>query len=226
MEISYCEHLSRNLDGTCLDCGSSDGIYGGVCKTSIHNQTRKEKSLMKSLDEYNLPDDVKRIANELYQKSNIGTKRENNRKLLIAFLVREAYKELQIMITDKDLAEILHMSSKDMPKARTMYTFTRTGIRSSDVMRHPCDFLDSYCQKLHLSDEAQAAISHIIVTAMEKRPAFKDEKPQKITIGAIKYYIMENGIGIDNGELKTVSELSVPTINQIHNQIARVINAM
>lgn len=207
--------------------------------TSTHTSTRvQEKCILKDLVKVDIPDYIKKEAQNVYQRIGTPTHRGLKRQLMIFFCIACAYFTLRIPFLPKILGQKLGIKSNKLNKSISMFKDTSTGYRPPIVHYEPRDFIPIILKELEISEEIYPVMNISNMTDMlneilEKKPYLKEIYPQNVAAGFVLYYMLVNGVRLH--ETKTTLKhlrsefsqkivLSEITTNNIMNKIAKAYN--
>lgn len=219
-----CPHDYINPEGVCTACGIvCQQIYGN--EGPIYFNTRaNEKSILKDMESFDLSDDIKNKAEEIFGKLNSATKRGNRRKQLIFFCIYNAYNEVGNPQDPKRIAEMVGIRTSEMTKALSMFSEAQTGYKPPSIHVNALHFLPQYCNDLNLTEDTTNEILNFAQKILDRDPDLKETFPQKVAAGILSYYAKINGITIDKRFYSKMVQLSDVTINNMRKYIEKLDN--
>jgi len=168
----------------------------------------------KFLDKYNLPDNVKVTTARLFSLYSQGeVKKVSKRKSTLFMAIKEAYKEHGITIPPDNIRIMLNMDKKEMSRAKTLYSYPRTGIKSTQIDNSPIDYIPTYCEDLKVPDDVRELIIELGNVIMNLDEELYDSKPQNVAAGIIAYGLMLYGMSIENKIIADTAQISMATLN-------------
>ena len=168
----------------------------------------------KFLDKYNLPDNVKVTTARLFSLYSQGeVKKVSKRKSTLFMAIKEAYKEHGITIPPDNIRIMLNMDKKEMSRAKTLYSYPRTGIKSTQIDNSPIDFIPIYCRDLKVPDDVRELIITLGNIIMDLDEELYDSKPQNVAAGIIAYALILYGMSIENKIIADTAQISMATLN-------------
>lgn len=234
--MNECQHETLNVDGSCAICGMvCRRLFSGdpsVANTHTYTTTHAllkstERTLLKDMEQLQIPDDVRQRADQIYQRLPINTRRGNKRKQLIYWCVFNAFLELGYKKNPQDVARIVGIRSGEITKANSAYSEIQTGYRSACrvVEFSPTHFIPQYCQELKLDENYTEQIVSFAGQLLKQTPSLMEGTPQAIAAGLTMYYLTLHGVTIDNKQFATIVKLSEVTINKAYRLVAAADNA-
>jgi len=190
-----------------------------------------EKSILDELNQYPLSRDIKQRAQTIYQQLGPRTHRGNKRKQLLFYCMYNA--DLEYRAENPDIQEdsnplvyqkMLGLSHGDVRKSMSMFSETQTGYRPKTGKSDPLGMIRGYCLENHISAEMVGPIKVLGRKILAKDPELKEEYPQTVAAGLIKYGLMTMGGELDNESFAKNVNLSQATINTMYKRIAKIDN--
>ncbi len=167
----------------------------------------------KFLDKYNLPDNVKVTAARLFNIYSQGeVKKVSKRKGTLFMAIKEAYKEHGIIMPPDNIRVMLNMDKREMSRAKTLYSYPRTGIRSTQIDNSPLEYIPTYCRELKIPEDVRDLIVVLGKSIMDLDDELSDSKPQNIAAGIIAYGMTLYGMSIDNKLIAEAAKISMATL--------------
>lgn len=194
--------------------------------TSDIPQSKCSKTIINDLNKVDLSIEIKKRANEIYNKIGQTVKRAKNRKLLLFFCVYNAYKELEINVDPSDIGKLFGLTHGEMQKSTSMFSPLQTGYTSLVKTRGIDTYVIDYCQKLGFEDDQ---LQHVTIFTDNLLKNHEKELSgfvsQTAAIGIIKYYLTINGIELDDDSLLAkVGSRSTTTIETVYKKICIIDN--
>ena len=223
--LQICKHELVDDQGFCPTCGMEvpkinyKGEWG-----DRHTRAKAERSIMKDLDPYNLPDEIKNKANNVFVSIAPATHRGKKRKQLLFFCLFTAYKELGIHVDPKTIAQLINMDLGGMNKSISMFSEIQTGYRVRKHIVTCVDIVPDYCEKVGISVDAVSQVTGLASEMLTKCPNLRERYPQTVAAGILRYYMSINGLLVDELAFAKTLCLSEATISQSHKLIQQIDN--
>ncbi len=198
--------------------------------TSDINSSQRSKrksrmiSLYSDLKNTDLPDEVKKKADEIFQSMNCTTKRGRKKYLLLFYCVYYAYLELGHPQPAFFIANKFGVNVHEISKALSLFSEAQTGYRPPEINVSPTHFLPQYCNDLHFSPDTTQAVMSLADEILNKDPSLCDESPNKVAAGILFYFMKIHGVSFSKDDFSKLINLSEVTINNIYKKIAEVHN--
>lgn len=188
---------------------------------------RTEHSILPDLRQYSLPDDIKRQADLIYNKMKYIVRRSKSRRQLLFFCVYCAYLELGINNVDPNrLGSQFGLTQGEVQRCDSLFSPLQTGYKPPIVNVSPLNYLPGYCYELNLSQESADDISKMGASILAKDSSLTQENPQTVAAGLLRYYIITNGIIIENPQRITLlTGRSNITIDGMFRRISAIDNS-
>lgn len=171
--------------------------------------------MLSELVNYNINDDIKNRANDIYTKMNTGIHRGMKRKKLIFYCLYHAYKQFGIIEDPKNIARIIGLPEKDICKALSMFC----GKVNEKLYLTPYDYIRKFHEELKLQQETLDLILIIAEEIFKIDPSLLDEYPQSVAGAIILYYLNINGIAIDKKDFSKMIGKSIVSINKLLKRV-------
>lgn len=181
----------------------------------VLNKEPSTRSISGDLNRYNLPDDIKITADEIYRKMTLLKVHRKKRRLqLIWYCVYNAYKELCRAVYPETLCEIIGISLEDARGAISRFSHIRSGYKppeEQDLFK----FITLYCGELSVDN--YQPINKLAEQLVEKDPSYYDCTPQHVALAIVKYYLTINGVST-----RKLQDLHKPNANvdELYRRIA------
>lgn len=213
-----------------------------VCDSSKEESTEDDKSeskdekkvkknrsskinILKDMDLLPFSDEVKQQANCIFSRFNERkTRRSERRKMMVFYCIYNAHAELNIKCDPKAIADAVGMSTKSISKALTLYSEAQTGYKPPQVIHEPCDFIPSYCAQLGIADECIKTILSAARDIIDKEKSLLQGNPQKVAAGILKYWLICNGIQVNEERYSNIVKQSEATIRASVSKIVIIDN--
>jgi transcription initiation factor TFIIIB Brf1 subunit/transcription initiation factor TFIIB len=191
-----------------------------------HVQINPERSILKDLKPYmDIDDDVKNMADAIYNKMHYQVRRKKIRYQLLFYCTYCAYMELNLKVNPIELGAIFGLKQGAVQRCDSLFSPLQTGYTPPIKNARPTNYLERYCEKIGLSKEAGIEINKLGEYLLKKDPNFLQENPQTVAAGILKYFIVTNGISIEDPDLiKNVTNRSNATIESIYQWIVSIDN--
>lgn len=203
------------------------------CSTHSYGKVNVSKTIADEFDNYPIQEHIKKEARNVYEQLGSPVHRGNKRKQLLFYCIYNA--ELEHRYKNPEIAEdidpvriqkMIGLTRGYMRKAMSMFSETQTGYRPKTGKINPLGLIQKYCEVNHISDEMIKPITELGVKILEKETSLKEEYPQTVAAGLIKYGILTMGSGseLDNEKFSQNIGLSQATINGMYKRIAEIDN--
>lgn len=192
-------------------------------KPHYTNNKSDTKSIYGDLSKSNISEDVKLLADDIYRRLNLNTKRGRQRKKLMFYCVIKAYRELGIVCDPKIVAKEVGINMNEINKAINMGNeYSRISGSDNGVYHKPQDFIPDYCKQLMLPDECKEEILKLTSEIINKQPSILENYPQVLAAAIILYYLTTHGVKIDIDEFSKIFLRSPVTIQKLVKVIADI----
>ena len=211
---------------------------------------KEQKSILKDLQKFNFPVDVKEKANQLFiEKVGDQTIRGNPRMAVIFACLEEAHELLGIRIDPKEIAKKLGIKKKNMSQGILLVSAVysqkpESKIRGVEASRRPTELVEStkkedigQLQPMHLIPELLIRISEkveikdhlnsirdeieeVYDRVIKKSSVLNRSQPQSVAAGLIYYYLEKNKIKIPKKEFEEIAGMSHVTILKMSKEIS------
>lgn len=193
---------------------------------------KNEKSILQELDEYEISIDIKHRAQQVYRNLGPRVHRGNKRLQLLFYCSYAGHLELhaenpaEVEEPNPSVYEKLFgLTHGDARKAMAIFSESQTGYRPKTGKSNPLGMIKGYCRENHISDEMVGPIKALGRKILAKDPELKEEYPQTVAAGLIKYGLNTMGGELDNESFAKTVNLSQATINSMYKRIARIDNS-
>lgn len=214
--------MSRNIDP--LDTtGSEQEFYNSYGET--HVITRKNHSILSDLEQYPLTDDIKNKADVIYNKMIPRLHRSKIRNQMLFFCVYNAHIELDRDVNPVQLGKMFGLTAGDVQRCDSIFSPLQTGYEPPSKITTPTEYLPGFCEKMGISSEATNNIIKLANNILNKDPDLREQHPQTVAAGILKYYTYINGITTDDPyKINKVTDRSPVTINTVFKRISNIDN--
>ena len=204
-------------------------VFGGGCgrsEFSKHHAIAKttEKSIVQDLDLIDLPEEVKREAQVIFNSMKVPTKRGTKRKRLLFFCINQAYVNLKQPKDPKMIANQLGIKSTDISKSSSMCSSSQTGYKPVPTFYHPIDFIPDYMKAVGLDESCVESVKKLGHEVLQRAPDLTDEYPQVVAAGLLLYYMIIHGITVNRKEFAGKVLRSEMTISKMYKRISEIHN--
>jgi hypothetical protein len=224
-----CPHSEISQSGTCYSCGLYIEVLASHFQPGIYASKKKEKSILQKLEKYNLPDDIKKRANEIYKKIQEGGKKNNHSNQLLYYCVVNAYKELGKPYVATVIGSMFDLRQGEMSRAMSKYAYNQTGYRPVISNNCPGVLVKEFAKNFDFTSEMIEDLANFSDRILTNHPEFRQFRPQQVA-AAIIYYYANVRISIsdlvEEATLKDARETFIKkmgqswaTINVLHKQI-------
>ena len=199
-------------------------FYGGYGEWG-HVITHTERSILPDLKQYPFTDDIKNQADVIYNKMFYRVRRGKIRSQMLFFCVYCAHLELDRDVNPTQLGSLFDLTPGEVQRCDSIFSPLQTGYRPPSTNTSPLRYLPGYCEKMELSEEAITDIMTLASNVLAKDPDLKQENPQTVAAGLLRYFTYTNGIITDDPQKITkVTGRSNVTIDVMFRRIATIDN--
>lgn len=191
-----------------------------------HVVINSERSIINDLKNYPFPDDIKNQADVIYNKMKYQVRRGKIRFQMLFFCVYCAHLELNRDVDPVTLGVIFDLTYGDVQRCDSLFSPLQTGYRPPAKNTSPIDYLPKYCENINLSQDAVNDMIAMSKSILRKDKKLRQENPQTVASGLLKYYIMTRGITLDDPliMLKITGRSNV-TIEGMYKHISTIDNS-
>lgn len=174
------------------------------------------KNIIKDLEKYNIPDDIKYQANDIFLRMNPKTHRGKKNIQRLFFCTYNAYKELNQVKDFNEICAIFDLKKGEGQKSLSLFSPLQTGY--TPVIRNytATDYIPSICSELNFSEETINDIKLLSDNILNRHKKLSEKNVVFLAKAIINYYININGIDIEF--------IITPTIKNIYNIIVELEN--
>lgn len=180
---------------------------------------------MKELEKYDLPTEIKKMADTIYQRID-EVRRGDNRKQLILLIVYKAYGLLGQTVDPEKLSEQFGFNKGILKRSDSKYCMLFKKILPTAKSASIEDYVELYAKKAEMSPESSSDARAWAAKLVQACPTLVDESRQTISIGILKMYMDVNGIIPESGLLESISNRTTPTITAITERLHRLDNRL
>jgi len=187
----------------------------------------QKKSIIPELSKYEITDEVKIKANEIYNKmSLINTKRGNCRKQMFFILLYYSYKELNIPVDPNVLAKSMNIEKSQINKAFTKFSEIQTGYKPVNVEIDINTTIKRICDNIGFDEDRLNHCLEVsdIILAKDKELLF-EYKIQKVAAAIIEFYLYISGHHVDKELFSNITGISSSSINFLHKRLSGAYNS-
>ena len=235
---SSCVHEDIDVDGCCKLCGLSCNrlIYGPKSNAKVFTNShslvkRAERSIAADLAKIDITEQIKQRTELIWNLLDDGTSRGNRRIMKIFYCVYHAHREEGVIELQSVVAKKVGLDSKDINKALSAFSGSKTGYRPTSKKLSPIDYIPAFCRALKFPEEVQASIIKLAQSIIQKEPALEENTPQKIAGGIVYYYMVVSGLKSVNNvpitiqDISELASLSDATIKNTFQEISIIDNS-
>ena len=184
---------------------------------------KKEKKILRELDNMELPDMIKSTARDIYSCAFEKETRGKNRKRALFFCIFNAYNDRDIPVDPQFVAKLvgLEVKSKEISKAKKCGNFN---YRPKNMISKSSDFISRYCACLGKENDTDT-ILQLAKEITSKNPKLDDgtdTKPQHVAAAIIYYYYSRTGNELPKDQFVKAVGISFPTVQKVVPEVARV----
>lgn len=197
------------------------------------NDKKHNKTIIKELNKFKIPDNIKLQADLIYNKLNLATRRGKRRKQMLFFCIYNAYKELNIPPFPIKIAEIVGLKKNEINKSFSMFSELQTGYKPRNLNLTALDMLPELCKSLGFNDnDIELCISvgkEIIDNDIKNNSSNLNERldqeyPQVVATGILRYFTEINGIDINKKKFADNVCISDNAIKNIKDKVSMIHN--
>ncbi len=228
-----CMHVevrSENGMSLCVGCGlemhktNTSETKNIIEPNRCFMRKTKEKTIYQDLQNLNISDHIKDIANDIYVETCQGkVHRGARRKAIVFAAVFHAYKLDNTPQSCESLIKIFQMKRKDALKGLKFineHTSKTSPIKSLYIT--PEHIIKEFLCHFHVSEEKQREILTMYASVKDKSVILNRSRPQSVASGVIWYWITQNQVQITIKEFIKKVDLSELTVNKMAKEIARL----
>ena len=191
-----------------------------------HVVSHSERSILTDLRSYPFTDDIKNMADVVYNKMRYQVRRGKIRDQLLFYCVYCAYCELKRSVNPVQLGKSFGLTQGEVQRCDSLFSPLQTGYRKPGTFTTPLSCLPQCCTDIGLSVEATEDILAMASAILAKDPSLMQENPQTVASGLLRYYLVLNGITVENPQdMTNVTGRSTPTIDTLYRRVATVDNS-
>jgi transcription initiation factor TFIIIB Brf1 subunit/transcription initiation factor TFIIB len=191
-----------------------------------HVVTNTDRSISSDLKRYSLPDDIKNQADVIYNKMIYRVRRGKIRDQLLFYCVYCAHRELGRDVNPTQLGKLFDLTTGDVQRCDSIFSPLQTGYKPPVNNTSPIHYLPGYCESMGLAEEAIEEIIILCKHILNLDPDLKQDNPQTVAAGFIKYFTLIKGITSDDPQkIVTITNRSIVTIDSMSRRIAEIDNS-
>lgn len=188
----------------------------------VHN----ERSILPELKAYSFTDDIKNMADVVYNKMRSQVRRGKIRDQLLFYCVYCAHCELKRNVNPIQLGKLFGLTQGEVQRCDSLFSPLQTGYRKPSNFTTPLSCLPECCAAIGLTEEAAEDILETAATILRKDPSLMQENPRTVASGLLRYYLETHGITIDNPQdMTNITNRSAATIETLYKRIAAIDNS-
>jgi transcription initiation factor TFIIIB Brf1 subunit/transcription initiation factor TFIIB len=241
ISTTTCQHTNINTSNNCcLDCGieldqtikfnhenrSMSSSRKFTNPSRCHVRKNDEKNIYKDVSNLNIPDNIIKQANSLYQHVvNNRIYRGNTRKSIIFACIFYSYKQAGMPQSCDTLTTLFNIQRKDGLKGLKIVNLNSdNNVVEKSTYITPENIITEIMKKFSAQ---QSDINNVI--SLHKKIHKKSEllnraRPQSVASGIIRYYILKHNKNISMEDFISTVGISELTINRIVREINKIIN--
>lgn len=215
----------------------------GYEERESHTFVKHERSILPSLANYSIPDNIKKEADVIYNKMKHQVRRAKKYTMLLYYCVKCAYLEeinrQNMKITTDSSTELLGyissvpinlhtqfgLTKSDVQKCDNIFAPLQTGYKPPYSYNPPTTYLPVYCRHLGISQDYITEIITLAKSILMKEPKLYQDYPQTIAAGILHYFITIYGIMVDNMDIIVkLTGKPITTIERISKEITIIDN--
>jgi len=207
-------------DGTILEY---EQPYIEVGSRSEIGRKRTDKSIFNDMSNFQIPDDIKYKADEIYSGLKLATKRGKRRRKVIFFCMFQAYQALGRPCDPKKLANVVGINPNEISKAFSLCSPLETGYYPSFQQLNFVDFIPTYYHLTGLSESNLEDVIELGQSLSTKDTTLLDELPQIVAVSTLLYYMEINGVSCNTNFSDKVGRSEL-TLSQMKKRIESIDN--
>jgi transcription initiation factor TFIIIB Brf1 subunit/transcription initiation factor TFIIB len=184
-----------------------------------------EKSILPDLKKYDFTNEIKNKADVIYSKMKYQVRRGKIRFQMLFFCIYCAHLELNIDINPIHLGGLFGLSKGEVQRCESIFSPLQTGYKPPTKITSPLGYLPNFCSILSLSNDAVNDITNLGNKILNKDKSLYQENPQTVAAGLLRYYIITNGIILNEPQKLTfITGRSNVTIDVMYRRISAIDN--
>lgn len=179
---------------------------------------RKSRTILDKLQKYtSISEEVRNMADVVYNKMTVKQHRKTRLVQLLYWCCYCAHLELNLDVSPQQLGKVFNLTTTEVSRCGSMFSYLETGYQPPKSLTTPLNYLPGFCRSLavyhslQLSDNAIEQCLSMADRIISKQPSLLYEPPLNVACGIFKYYLIINGIQID--DLRSIVGLSDSTVN-------------
>mgnify|MGYP001571131799 FL=1 len=169
---------------------------------------------LKELDDIYVEEEIRGIARSIYSQMKIINPRGENRKLLIFFVLREAYLRKGIVKDQTCLAELVGLNKSRINYADRIFSESQTGFRPTLRIAKPQELIPDLASRI-LSSESINLVTDFSNPIIEKKPELLEKHPRDVAVALLYFFMKIHGFEIVDSEFSHNFDVSDQTIKSI-----------
>lgn len=240
---NMCKHPSIDKHNKCCKiCGVeiNDDIFFNQEMSAYSNNNRKfnnpsrcharksqERTIYKDLSNLNIPDNIIKEANILYQHVvQDRIYRGNTRKAIIFACIFYAYKKAGLPQSCDTLTNLFNIDRKDgLHGLKIVNLHTNNTIVPKSTYITPTNIITEIMHKFSAEEQDTKNVIELYNRIYKKSELLNRARPQSIASGLIRYYIIKNNKNIPIETFLSIVNISELTINRIVKEISKILDS-
>lgn len=206
-----CRHLNISTDGMCNDCFEW-----------INNKKKKEKSISDLMTDLEYSDDIKRGANKVYRRLNIGNIKTKTQNEALLYCLAVAHVDLDYNKTVTIIGRELGMTQNKISSTINKYLKKDPEAKKRNPLAMTTNqMILSYCDKIGISLDSIDRIMEIYEYIMGIEYFYDlEQNDRKLFVTALVYaYLEDYGIEVGDREIREVFSTTLSNVNEIKEKI-------
>ncbi len=196
------------------------------CQLDEHCPKVQYKSILADLEPYQLPEEVKIMANYVYSKFHLLKSNRGKRLTILLFICTyNAYKELRKPKGHKYVAKIFKLTDKETVRAFNMYSEMQTGYRPPQYDITATHYIADLCCYLGVRNEFIKSAEKFSKSILEKRKELENENQEKLAAGILYYHATLEGLRIDLLQYSKMASFPETSIKNMVALVAEIDNS-
>lgn len=228
MTAEQCKHDIFGSDNACIECGylmNSETIVDGISQRNVRAKV-VAKSIVKRLEPYPIPDNIKYEAQRIFDAVNEVNKKSKSNKKELFFYTYSAYRNLQISCDPTELAALFQIKPKAISRILTTFHNMQPDCQVKLYQSTANDFVGGYAERLQFSEELIEDVKKFVLNIYAICPDLYDLSPQNVAAAILMFYCKIRGITFDKKNyMQNVVNKSDVTINGVYKIICTAYNS-
>ena len=174
---------------------------------------------LKELDDIPIEEEIRLEAREIYKKMKVKHFRTEKRKMLLFFVINEAYKTRRIPKDARGIANLVGLNPKEINRVYTTFSQSQTGYRPVLEMDTPQGLVSDLAVTV-LQPESIPVLRDFSTSIVAKAPHLLQKYPRDVAIALIYYFMSINGYEVKESDFAEKYGTTVQTIKNLCDEIS------